>query len=125
MLKKIIFSFALLSLISFSNLAKAEAEIGKYDPLFALTDIVFLRPMGLVATVAGSALFIGLSPVTALASITPPHDAFSHMGHYLVLTPVKFTFSRPIGVNEKAALSVPESVLEEDSVLEENGGTDY
>ncbi len=114
MLKKLIISISLISLISFSAPTYAEAEVGEYDPLFALTDIIFLRPMGLVATVAGSALFIGLSPVTALANITPPHDAFSHMGHYLVMTPVDFTFSRPIGVNEKAALSVPPGVKEEE-----------
>lgn len=109
--------FALFSVISFSVPSYAEAEEGEYNPLFALTDIIFLRPMGLVATVAGSALFIGLSPVTALATIPPPHDAFSHMGHYLVMTPVDFTFSRPIGVNEKAALSVPPSVRENEEEI--------
>lgn len=117
MAKKLLISITLFSVISFSVPAYAETEEGKYNPMFALTDIIFLRPMGLIATVAGSALFIGLSPVTALASITPPHDAFSHMGHYLVMTPVDFTFSRPIGVNEKAALSVPSSVIENEEEI--------
>lgn len=107
-------SFTLFSVIFFSVPAYAEAEVGEYDPLFALVDIIFLRPMGLVATVAGSAVFVGLTPVTALANITPPHDAFNQMGHFLVMTPVDFTFSRPIGVNQKTALSVPENKIEHD-----------
>lgn len=107
MLKKFIISFTLISVISFSVPAFAEQDPQKYNPLFALMDVVILRPMGLCATILGSALFVGLSPVTALAQITPPHDAFSQMGHILVMTPVDFTFSRPIGVNEPVVLSVP------------------
>ena len=107
MLKKLIISFTLISVISFSVPAFAEAEAKKYDPLFALVDVVILRPLGLCATILGSALFVGLSPVTALAQITPPHDAFDQMGHILVMTPVDFTFSRPIGVNEPVRLNVP------------------
>ena len=107
MLKKLIISFTLISVISFSVPAFAEPEAKKYNPLFALVDVVILRPMGLCATILGSALFVGLSPITALAQITPPHDAFDQMGHILVMTPVDFTFSRPIGVNEPVALNVP------------------
>ena len=107
MLKKLIISFTQIFVISFSVPAFAEPEEQKYNPLFALMDVVILRPLGLCATILGSALFVGLSPVTALAQITPPHDAFDQMGHILVMTPVDFTFSRPIGVNEPVKLSVP------------------
>ena len=50
-----------------------------YDGADAFLDVVFLRPIGLIGTIVGTALFIGLSPFTAMATIAPPHDAFSFM----------------------------------------------
>ncbi len=61
-------------------------------------DIVLYRPFGLVTTIAGAALFAGISPLTALADISPPHDAFDIAAETLVITPYKFTFERPLGV---------------------------
>ncbi len=61
-------------------------------------DIVFYRPFGLIATVAGTAIFVAISPLTALADISPPHDAFEIAEESLILTPAKFTFDRPLGV---------------------------
>lgn len=58
---------------------------------------IFLRPLGIVGTLVGSALFVGLSPVTALAAIPYPHDAFEKLGNTIVCKPFKYTFERPVG----------------------------
>ncbi len=56
-----------------------------------------LRPAGFIATVAGAALYVGLSPFTAFSHAFSPHDSFQKLGKLLVITPAKFTFSRPVG----------------------------
>lgn len=61
-------------------------------------DIVLYRPLGFIATVAGTALFTATSPLTAVASISPPHDAFKIAAGMMVVAPAKFTFDRPLGV---------------------------
>lgn len=58
---------------------------------------IFLRPFGIVGTVVGASLFVGLSPVTALAAIPYPHDAFEKLGNTIVCKPFKYTFERPVG----------------------------
>lgn len=67
------------------------------DSAFVLFDVIVYRPLGLVATIVGSALYVGLSPFTALASIPPPHDAFAKVGDILVVAPAAYTFQRPLG----------------------------
>lgn len=56
-----------------------------------------LRPAGFLATITGAALYVGLSPFTAFSHAFPPHDSFQKLGKVLVVTPAKFTFSRPVG----------------------------
>lgn len=67
------------------------------DPAFVAIDIMALRPLGLVTTVIGSAFFIASSPLTALASIPEPHDAFESSYKILILAPARYTFERPVG----------------------------
>lgn len=62
-----------------------------------LTDVVLVRPVGVIGTLAGGALFVGLSPLTALADIPEPHDAFQKMAATLVGIPYVYTFERPLG----------------------------
>jgi hypothetical protein len=69
----------------------------KADPAFTLLDILIYRPIGLAATLAGMGLFVGISPLTALASIPRPHDAFPQAFDILVNTPAAYTFVRPLG----------------------------
>ena len=69
----------------------------KTDPLFTLVDIFIYRPGGLIATIIGSGLYVGLSPLTALASIPKPHDAFYQTYKLLIASPAGYTFIRPIG----------------------------
>lgn len=69
----------------------------EYSPGFAIVDLLLYRPLCVVATVAGSALFVGFSPFTALAQISPPHDAFERTADFLVLAPYQYAFSRSLG----------------------------
>ena len=54
-------------------------------------DVLIVRPLGIIATVVGSALFIVALPFAALGGNTG--DVFEH----LVKDPAKFTFQRPLG----------------------------
>lgn len=69
----------------------------KSDPIFTLIDMFIYRPAGLAVTLAGTGLFVGLSPITALASIPKPHDAFNQAFKLLIASPGGYTFVRPIG----------------------------
>jgi len=62
-----------------------------------LTDVIFVRPVGVVGLLAGGVLFVGLSPLTALANIPEPHNAFDKVGAVLVGIPYSYTFVRPLG----------------------------
>ena len=72
-------------------------SVEKTDPGFVLLDVLLYRPVGLVATVVGTAFFVGVSPLTALASIPEPHDAFAKTSEILILAPAAYTFIRPVG----------------------------
>ena len=83
---------ALLASINTANAKPFQAS------LLDVVDILIYRPAGLATTIAGTGLFIGISPLTALTSISPPHDAFNRAAAILIVTPAKFTFDRPLGV---------------------------
>ena len=90
------FAFVLLLAISSSSFAEGTttSEPDGYD---VMMDAVFLRPLGFVGTMVGSALFVGLSPLVAVASIPAPHDAFEKLADTIVVKPAKYTFVRPVG----------------------------
>lgn len=67
------------------------------EPMNVVTDVIVVRPAGFVATAVGCALFVGLSPLTALASIPEPHDSFNRVGAILIGAPYGYTFVRPLG----------------------------
>jgi hypothetical protein len=71
--------------------ALAAAEEEDYSPEAMLVDAVFLRPMGLVATCFGSAVFILTLPFTIVSGNT------SGVGEKLVGDPLRYTFQRPLG----------------------------
>jgi len=56
-----------------------------------------LRPLSFIATIAGAALYVGLSPLTAVSQAFPPHNSFEKLGKLLVVQPAKYTFSRDVG----------------------------
>ena len=58
---------------------------------------IIIRPVSVVASVTGLAIFIVGSPISGLASIPEPHDAFKTTWNDFVVTPYHFTFRRPLG----------------------------
>jgi hypothetical protein len=89
-------------LLSVTLLFSLSATAGQYkdedyDKSYILPDLIIMRPLGLGVTLAGTGLFIVLSPLTAFASIAPPHDAFEKTANLLIMAPGHFTFSRPLG----------------------------
>jgi len=59
-----------------------------------VADALILRPLGLVATAVGAAIWaVGVAPVVA---ITRPTDLGESMD-YLIKRPVKYTFADPLG----------------------------
>jgi hypothetical protein len=68
-----------------------------YDRSFIPLDLLIYRPLGLITTIVGTAVFIGVSPFTALASIPAPHDAFEKTANLFIMAPAHYTFSRPLG----------------------------
>ena len=72
-------------------------SVEEVDPGFVILDVLLYRPVGFAVTVIGTGAFIGLSPLTALASIPEPHDAFAKTAKILILAPGAYTFIRPIG----------------------------
>lgn len=88
----------LSSLITGNALGAAYPDAGRKVSLpYVVADIVLLRPFGLAATVAGAAVLVATSPLTGIASIAPPHDAFSIAANAMVVGPAGFTFNRPLG----------------------------
>jgi hypothetical protein len=95
-MKKLI-SFVILLLVMCCSAVAHSQSVEKTDPGFVLLDVLLYRPVGLAVTVIGTAVFIGVSPLTALASIPEPHDAFAKISNILILFPATYTFVRPIG----------------------------
>lgn len=94
---KIIKSLTIVLTFMFASPSFAELQAYEADGYDVLIESVFLRPFGLLGTVVGSAIFVGVSPLTAIASIPAPHDAFVKLADTIVVKPAKYTFVRPIG----------------------------
>jgi len=95
-MKKFIRFFILLPLMCCSAVTHSQS-VEETDPGFVILDVLFYRPMGFAATIIGAGAFIGLSPLTAFASIPEPHDAFVKTAKILILAPAAYTFIRPLG----------------------------
>ena len=74
--------------------ASAQVEIETREPgAGAMTyDLLLLRPLGIAATVVGSAIFVVSLPFSALGRNV------GNAGRVLVANPFSFTFNRPLGV---------------------------
>ncbi|MGR8980212.1 MAG: hypothetical protein ACU84H_08995 [Gammaproteobacteria bacterium] len=91
-LKSFIFVLSLaVAAPGFADTQKVESD--GYD---VMIDMI-LRPVGLAATVIGAGVLVGTSPLTAMASIPGPHDAFGKLANTIVCKPAKWTFGRPVG----------------------------
>ncbi len=83
--------FAALAVPGFADDHKVESD--GYD---VMIDMI-LRPVGIAATIIGAGAYIGVSPLTAIATIPEPHDAFVKLADTIVCKPFKWTFLRPSG----------------------------
>lgn len=83
-----------------------QPSVEESGPGFVILDVLLYRPVGLAVTIIGTGLFVGMSPLTALASIPEPHDAFAKTSKILVLAPAAYTFIRPLG-DRSAPYHVP------------------
>ena len=61
------------------------------DDIMVIGDLLFARPLGIVATVMGSAVFFVALPFTI------PSGSVQHTGDVMVGEPFNFTFKRPLG----------------------------
>jgi hypothetical protein len=74
--------------------AAGAAVIGEDDQVTAgkmAADALLVRPLGFVATVLGSVLFVVALPFSALGG------NINEVGQRLVVDPALFTFKRPVG----------------------------
>lgn len=96
-MKKFLLIVTLILPLFFSTSAYARDVEENYSALFVIPDLLIYRPVGVAITAVGAALFVATSPFTALAQISPPHNAFEKMSDILIMAPGKYTFSRPAG----------------------------
>jgi hypothetical protein len=84
----------LVTLIALFLLAASTPRVQAFDDNSfeaVAADAIVVRPMGFVATVLGSALFVISLPVAAISGST--HQT----AEALVAKPARFTFTRPLG----------------------------
>lgn len=86
---------ALLLTASLAAAQPAARDVEPMDPetrgLAAVADVLLARPLGLVATVVGTALFVAALPFEALSG------DLQEPARVLVVEPARFTFTRPVG----------------------------
>ncbi|MDD2389875.1 MAG: hypothetical protein PHP23_09110 [Desulfobacterales bacterium] len=83
-----------LVLIPFGSAAMAQGHMNNDEQLSGekmVADALLVRPVGVVATIAGAAVFIVSLPFSALGGNTK--TAWKN----LVVKPATFTFKRPLG----------------------------
>ena len=87
----IVLSVFLLTAIVSPALAQGNEADSDITAASMIGDLFVLRPLGLVATILGTAFFLVTLPITAAAGNTEV------AGERLVKEPGKFTFNRPLG----------------------------
>lgn len=82
-----------VSLIATMSLAWPRDEIDRrtVSAEAIVIDALLARPAGMIATVAGTAVFIVALPFSLLTGDTPD------VAQKLVVTPARYTFTRPMG----------------------------
>ena len=97
-LSKFVLMLAMLASVSMQAAGYSGLDCKvRNDAMNVMTDVIVIRPVGFAVMLAGGALFLGVSPLTALASIPAPHDSFERVGAVLVGAPYSYTFVRPLG----------------------------
>ncbi len=100
MKKFLILVFSIMLLVStadYSNAATNNSNVTSLgveetsSPMMVL-DVAFLRPLGLVSTVVGTAIFIVTLPISI------PTKSADDVASKMVYAPFNYTFRRPIGM---------------------------
>ena len=86
-MKKICIMLTVFLFLSICTSAFAENRSGEN----MAADLVFLRPVGIAATVAGAAVFIVALPFALMTNDVPK------VAKQLVVNPYNYTFNRPLG----------------------------
>ena len=92
MRKLLILIFSIMLIVSTAGYSKAASvKVEEASSPEILLDIVFLRPLGLVSTIVGSAVFVISLPITI------PTKSADDVVSKMVYDPFNYTFKRPIG----------------------------
>ncbi|SPE51822.1 conserved exported hypothetical protein [Verrucomicrobia bacterium] len=86
--------FTLLCVLAIGSLSVTPARANNdynHDMFTVVADTVIVRPGCFAATIIGSAFFVVTLPIAAASK------SVKKTAHTLVLTPGKFTFTRPLG----------------------------
>jgi hypothetical protein len=86
-MKKVIVVFLAVMLLA----ASVPAFAGTENDGAIVGDMLFARPLGIVAVVAGAAAWVVTLPFAALGG------NIDQTTHSLITNPVKYTFARPVG----------------------------
>jgi len=84
-------SLTLLPFGTFAATVDGNQAVEKNSSEVMTADIILVRPLGLVATLCGSVIFLVSSPFSAMGGNT--QEAWD----VLVAEPAEFTFKRPLG----------------------------
>ena len=87
----IIFMVVSMAVMPFGSASLAGDQHDHEKDIKMAGDILVVRPLGIISTVGGSALFIVALPFSALGGNT--QEVFQQ----LVAKPAKYTFTRPVG----------------------------
>ncbi len=89
---KKIFSTVCLTLLLFTAATPAHAAGERdVDPGAIVIDVLLIRPLGLISTTIGTGVFIIALPFAI------PSGSTATIAKKLVLDPLRFTFTRPVG----------------------------
>ena len=121
-MKKLLAPVLVASLLSHSVLAAAEASVEDETEqpgiLAMYTDLLVLRPVGLVTTVVGAVAFVVSLPFTA------PTGGMEMAGQTLVTDPALFTFARCLGCTQmgyyRSAEEAEEHAVEVDEEMQQS-----
>ncbi len=87
----LVISLVVCPLSALAETVEKETTIEQHSPEAMLVDFVVARPLGLVATVCGTLVFVVSSPFSALGGNT------AEVWDSLVVNPAEYTFHRPLG----------------------------
>ena len=87
----LVISLLMSPLYVLAGTAEKEQNKVQNSPVAMTIDLIILRPLGLVATLGGTLIFVVSSPFSALGG------NLDEAWNSLVVSPAEYTFKRPLG----------------------------